>query len=108
MRRLKLSRRAVTDAANATLAGLTRRLSGDPARGRLNESDAPSIASRVSSAMGAWETRQAPTATQRNAVEIATRDLAALTRDLDALVNGDLMKLRAALDAAGAPYTPRR
>jgi hypothetical protein len=53
------------DAANATLAGLTRRLNGDPARQRLNESDRPSIGDRVYSGMSTWETRQMPTATQR-------------------------------------------
>lgn len=96
------------DAATATLAGLTVRLYGDPSRQRLNESDAPSISSHVASGMSAWDTRQMPTATQRRGVEIARTALAALTRDLDALVNGEVVKLRAALDAAGAPYTPRR
>lgn len=96
------------DAVNTTLAGLAKRLNGDPARQRLNESDVPSIAGRVYSAMSAWDTRQMPTATQRRDVEIATADLAALTRELEALVSGELAKLRAALEAAGAPYTPRR
>jgi photosystem II stability/assembly factor-like uncharacterized protein len=96
------------DAATTTLAGLARRLNGDPARQRLSEPDAPSIAGRVRSAMSTWETRQMPTATQRRDAEIAAADLAALTRDLDALVTGELAKLRAALEAAGAPWTPRR
>jgi photosystem II stability/assembly factor-like uncharacterized protein len=96
------------DAANVTLAGLTRRLYGDPARQRLNESDLPSIAGRVSSGMSTWENRQMPTATQRRDVEIATSELATLTRDVEALVVGEIAKLRAALEAAGAPWTPRR
>ena len=96
------------DAASTALAGLTKRLNGDPARQRLNESDAPSIAGRVWSAMSTWETRQPPTATQRRDFEIATTELAGLTRDLEAFVNGEMAKLRAALNAAGAPYTPRR
>ena len=96
------------DAANVRLAELNRRLNGDPARQRLNEATAPSISGRVWSAMSAWETRQMPTATQRRDVEIATTELASLSRDLQALVSDEVAKLRAALDAAGAPWTPRR
>jgi hypothetical protein len=58
--------------------------------------------------MSSWETRQPPTATQRRDVEIAATDLAALTRELDALAKEEIAKLRAALEAAGAPYTRRR
>ena len=96
------------DAANATLAGLTRRLSGDPVRRRLNESDTPSISGRVQSAMRALDTRQMPTATQRRDVEIAGAELEALLSDVEALVSGELAALRKALDAAGAPWTPKR
>lgn len=96
------------DAAHAALAGLTRRLNGDPARQRLHEPDAPSIAGRVWSAMNTWETRQPPTATQRRDFDIATTEIASLTPDLQTLVNGDIARLRAALTEAGAPYTPRR
>jgi photosystem II stability/assembly factor-like uncharacterized protein/uncharacterized small protein (DUF1192 family) len=96
------------DVVNATAAGLSRRLDGDPARGRLNESAAPSISSRVSSAMSSFETRLMPTATQRRDAEIAASELTTLTRDLETLVSGELTQLRAALDAAGAPWTPGR
>ena len=96
------------DDVNRALAGLSRRLDGDPVRGRLSESDAPSISGRVSSAMSAWETRQMPTATQRRDAEIAGAELATLSRDVEALVSGPLAALRAALEAAGAPWTPRR
>jgi photosystem II stability/assembly factor-like uncharacterized protein len=96
------------DAADKAVAELRRRLEGDPVRERLNESDAPSIGGRAASAMAVFDTRQAPTATQRRDVEIATTELAAVSRDLDALVGGEIAKLAAALDAAGAPWTPRR
>ena len=96
------------DEVSGTLGGLTRRLSGDPVRGRLNESDIPSISGRVSSAMSAWETRQPPTATQRRDVEIARGDLSALRKELESLKSGALAKLRATLDAAGAPAWNRR
>jgi hypothetical protein len=96
------------DSVSANVADLSRRLFGDPARQRLNQSDAPSIAGRVGSAMANWETRQMPTATQRRDLEIATSEFAALSRDLKALVEGDLARLEAALTAAGAPWTPGR
>jgi hypothetical protein len=96
------------DAAAATLADLSRRLSGDPARQRLNEPDTPSISERVGAAMSALDTTQMPTATQRRGLEIAASALAAVVKDLDALKSGELARLRAALDAAGAPWTPGR
>ena len=96
------------DEVNAAVAGLTRRLFGDPVRGRLNESAAPSIAGRVGSAMSSFETRLMPTATQRRDAELARTELEALSRDHETLRSGPLVKLRAALDAAGAPWTPRR
>jgi len=96
------------DSLSARVAELGRRLYGDPARQQLNESDAPSIGGRVGSAANTWETRQMPTGTQRRALEIATTDMAALTRDLQALIEGDLARLSAALEAAGAPWTPGR
>ena len=96
------------DEINATVAGLTRRLFGDPVRGRLNEPTTPSIASRLYSALSSFDTRLMPTATQRRDVEVARAELATLSREYDALVAGPLTKLGAALDAAGAPWTPRR
>ncbi len=96
------------DSASGSLAAIGHRLNGDPARQRLDQSDAPSVAGRVGSAMSQWENRQMPTATQRRDVEIATTELAAISRDLRTLVDGDLVRLEAALDAAGAPPTPGR
>jgi len=97
------------DSLTRALAGLELRLSGDPARQRLNESDAPSISGRVGQVMnGHWETRQTPTATQRRDLEIATAAFETLARDLKALVEGDLARLKADLEAAGAPWTPGR
>jgi hypothetical protein len=97
------------DSVTRALAGLELRLSGDRARQRLDESDAPSISGRVGQVMnGHWETRQTPTAAQRRDVEIATAAFEALTRDLQALVEGDLARLKADLEAAGAPWTPGR
>jgi hypothetical protein len=97
------------ESVTRALAALSLRLSGDPAREALNESDAPSISGRVGEVMGGhWETRQMPTATQRRDIEIAGSALQALTRDLKALIEGDLARLKADLESAGAPWTPGR
>jgi photosystem II stability/assembly factor-like uncharacterized protein len=97
---------AAIDSASAVLAAIERRLSGDPARGRLNEPDTPSISGRVGSvAAGHWETRQMPTATQRRDLELASTQLAGLQQELRAIVTGEIARLEAALEAAGAPYS---
>jgi len=97
------------DSVTKGLAGLSLRLSGDPARQALNESDAPSIGGRVGQVIGGhWETRQMPTATHRRDIEIAGSALETLTRDLKALIEGDLARLKTDLEAAGAPWTPGR
>jgi len=97
------------DSVTKGLAGLSLRLSGDPARQALNESDAPSIGGRVGQVIGGhWETRQMPTATHRRNIEIAGDALGTLTRDLKALIESDLARLKTDLEAAGAPWTPGR
>jgi hypothetical protein len=96
------------DGTERSLAAIVVRLSGDPARRRLNQSDVASISSRLFAASSVWATRQPATATQRAGVAWATTELAAVTRDLRALVSGDLARLEAALEAAGAPATPGR
>ncbi|HBL28973.1 MAG TPA: hypothetical protein DD490_19230 [Acidobacteria bacterium] len=76
-----------------------RRLSGDPARQKLEESETPSIGDRIGAIRsGHWQTRQMPTATQRRNLEIATAGL-------EALIAGDLAKLEDAFAAAGAPWS---
>ena len=50
----------------------------------------------------------APTATQRQAYDIAAADLATTLKDLHALVEVDLAGLEKAMEAAGAPWTPGR
>lgn len=97
------------DSMTKGLAGLSLRLSGDPARLALNESDQPSISGRVGQVIGGhWETRQMPTTTHRRDIEIAGDALETLTRDLKALIEGDLARLKTDLEAAGAPWTPGR
>jgi photosystem II stability/assembly factor-like uncharacterized protein len=54
------------------LAALRLRLSGDPIRRSLDESTVPSISGRVGQVIyGHWQTRQSPTETQQQNIEIA-------------------------------------
>ena len=96
------------DAFGATLEGLRTRLSGDRIRGQRNESSIPSIRNRVGRVTRHWNTRQTPTATHRRNLEIARDDFGALRQDLAALIENDLLRLEADLEAAGAPWTPGR
>lgn len=95
------------DGLNANVAGLSLRLQGDPIRGRLDESSVPTIGNRVGNVVGGhWRTRQTPTATQQRNIEIAASDLGALERELAALIEGELLSVERALEAAGAPWVP--
>ena len=95
-------------ALNEKLAGLRMRLSGDPIRQGLNESTTPSISKRVGQVASAhWSTRQPPTKTYRDNLEIAAGDFDHFREDLSEYF-GALEKYEAALEEAGAPYTRGR
>ena len=90
------------------LAALRLRLSGDPIRGALDESSAPSISSRVGQVIyGHWNTRQAPTSTQKRNIEIASRDFEAFQSDLRLYLD-DLAEFEKDMEEFGAPYTRGR
>ncbi|NNK74828.1 MAG: hypothetical protein HKP42_02070 [Maribacter sp.] len=89
-------------------AALQKQLTGDPIRQKFNESTVPSIAGRVGGvAYGHWGTRQMPTATQQQSIEIAAADFGTFKRDLKTYFSS-LETYEAALEEAGAPYTPGR
>ncbi len=97
------------DAFGGSLQGLRSRLFGDRARQQLNESTVPSIQNRVGRVIrGHWRTRQTPTETQRRNLEIAEDEFTTLSRELRALLDGELADLESDLEAAGAPWTPGR
>jgi hypothetical protein len=97
------------DGIERTLATLRRRLVGDRVRDRLNEAATPSILDRIGRVAGGhWDTRQAPTATQRTSLDVAARELGALRTELTAILETELPGLEAELEAAGAPWTPGR
>ena len=90
------------------LAALRLRLSGDPIRGSLDESSAPAISSRVGQVIyGHWNTRQAPTSTQKRNIEIASRDFEAFQSDLRTYLD-DLEEFEKDMEEFGAPYTRGR
>ena len=100
---------AQMDDLNAALVGLQTRLNGDQIRGSLNETSVPSIRGRVGRVVsGHWNTRQTPTATHRRNLEIARTDFDGFRTDLAAVLETTLPQLEAALEAAGAPWTPGR
>ncbi len=96
------------DSIMVSVAALERRLNGDPARARLDQSNELSISSRVGTATSSFGTRLPATGTQREQVELAEGELEQFARDLRTFTAGEVARLRAALEAAGAPWTPGR
>ncbi len=96
------------DDLSAQLSQLKKRLNGDPIRQRMSESTAPSIASRVGQVKsGHWGTRQKPTLTQIQNINLAEDDFTEFRQDLSAyLVN--LESYEKELAEAGAPWTQGR
>jgi hypothetical protein len=93
----------------AALDSIKLELFGDPDRRRLNEAGVPSVLGRVRGVAGAhWQTRQAPTETQRRSLEIARSRFASLSASLKRLIETDLAAIEAGMEAAGAPWTPGR
>ncbi|GAB5550683.1 MAG: hypothetical protein Sapg2KO_02740 [Saprospiraceae bacterium] len=98
----------VLDALQDNLKALELRLYGDPIPSSLNESTQPGIRGRVGQVAGGhWETRQMPTATFKNNLEIAQEAFPAFSADLKNYFSA-LEKFEATLDAAGAPFTRGR
>lgn len=90
------------------LADLRKQLNGDAVRQSLNESTLPSIRSRIGTvAYGHWKTTQKPTTTQQRSIEIAEADFSQFRTELSEYLKS-LETYEAALEAAGAPYTPGR
>jgi photosystem II stability/assembly factor-like uncharacterized protein len=95
------------DSLTAQIAGLSRRLNGDPARSRLNEPQEHHVSARIWAA-AQYEHRYPPTATQRREADLAESELAALERDARTLLETELPRLQQAMAAAGAPWSGGR
>jgi len=88
---------------------ILRALRGDVVLQRRNENVPVSIVQRVGTIVGNEEgSLQRPPGTDVQAFAIASQEFAAEREKLRALVEVDLKALEAALDAAGAPWTPGR
>lgn len=96
------------DELDKKLSDIREKLYGDPILQKFNEATKPSIQSRVGDvAYGHWETRQSPTETQKRNIQIAITDFEKLKVDMKNYAN-ELKTFEAALELAGAPYTPGR
>lgn len=93
-------------AAIGTLRGVLEALRGDEILAGRYEATPPSISSRVSVDMG--RTLGLPTSTMERDLTIAAEQLAPQVATLRTLVRETIPKLEAALEKAGAPYTPGR
>ena len=93
----------------AELENLRLRLQGDRIRDRWEEPSVPSILGRLwTIAGGHWGTRQAPTVTQQESLQVAQAEFSRVKEDLKTLLEQSLPALEAELEAAGAPWTPGR
>jgi photosystem II stability/assembly factor-like uncharacterized protein len=90
------------------LRGLQSTLNGDPIRQEFNEATKPSIRSRLGQIIyGHWETTQLPTETQKRGISVVETEYETFKTELSGYLNR-LEAYEAALEDAGAPYTPGR
>jgi hypothetical protein len=119
--RMRYMRRALVDAPRADaallaeletfeshLTDLRTRLQGDGTRDRFEEPAPPSILRRAFSLTGLWDTRQAPTKTQRDTLALAGEQFEAFRGELAEALETELPALEEELEAAGAVWTPGR
>ncbi len=98
-----------TAVIRTTLANIKLKLTNDDVRQKLNEPSKPSVAGRAMRTMwGLKGTREMATETQKQNLEIAQNDFSAVRQQLTDLIANELTALEAALEAAGAPWTPGR
>jgi hypothetical protein len=88
---------------------LGRDLVGDNTAAERREPTPVGLLARLNDVVsGHWGTQQAPTVTQRQQVEIVTREAPPLLARLRELVTRDLPAVEARAEAAGVPWTPGR
>ena len=99
---------AELDALEADLWALRTRLQGDRTRAQRNEPMVPSILQRAYRLTSLWETRQAPTGTQKENLAIAGEAFEEFLKELKRALEETIPALEAKLEAAGAAWTPGR
>jgi hypothetical protein len=96
-------------AVEKKLNGIVRALRGDAALLQRQENLPPSITVRVNTIVGGQRmSTSRPTQTQRDHYAAAAGEFEKVLADLRALIEGDLLRLEKAMEAAGAPWTPGR
>jgi hypothetical protein len=120
--RLALMKRAIqeTPAADGRLMNdavaierrtneILRALRGDVSARARNENTPPSINERVNGILGSSRMSTArPTETQMQQYSVAAQEFEQVLTSLRSLVEGDVVRLEKAMEAAGAPHTPGR
>jgi hypothetical protein len=93
-----------------SLRGVQEALNGDPTPRRYRESSPPSLMSRLRRITGGvWSsTLERPGGNQRRQYEIIAAVFGGILEQLRGLVEGDLVRIENAAEAAGAPWTSGR
>jgi hypothetical protein len=99
---------AEVDELEAHLWALRTRLQGDRIRSQRQEPMVPSILQRAYRLTSLWETRQAPTGTNKENLEIASEAFDQFLTELKEALETTIPELEAKLEAAGAAWTPGR
>jgi photosystem II stability/assembly factor-like uncharacterized protein len=91
------------------IAALRKTFYGDGTAARIDKPQQPSLGDRIGSmSYDIWQSTSAPTATQKQQMAIAGKQLQQELPKLRQLVETDLKNIEKKLDAAKAPYTPGR
>lgn len=99
---------AQINAVDTGLHDINDEIHGDPILRARNRPSPPSLMDRVNTAVGVLGTTSAPTATQREALALATQQATQMLDRLRKLIDTDLASIDKQLNAAGAPWTPGR
>ncbi len=99
---------AQVNAVNTALLDVRDEIRGDPVLRAHNMPMPPSLMNRVDTAVGVLGTTTAPTATQREALDLATAAASKMLDRLRTLIDTDLVSIDQQLNKDGAPWTPGR
>ena len=91
-----------------TLRDIDEELNGDRALGAIVEPAPPSLLDRVTTAVNGLTTTSAPTATHRQALQIAEQQFGPLLARLRQAIATDLVAIERRLNSLDAPWTPGR
>ena len=99
---------AQVNAVHTALHDVDEAINGDSILRSHNEPAPASLMNRIDTAVNAFTTSSAPTATHREALALGEQQAGAILDRLRKLIAGDLASIEKQLNAAGAPWTPGR